>query len=526
MSKFIAFPYQHELLQQQIAEHAHNDTNVSTIQNKAQDDYLSGYLAAMDARTFVVETQYVDRDYLEEHAAYYVRCFRDYKRFCSRIHFFSALLTQEQVDSAANGTCNSDFCELLADRYLGFVVIKPLPQKFIGRTCLKTYPPNSEDYVRYYPALVDYKAHLAGLTLPVRSLAFQEQDHGVAACATSALWSAFQITGRTFQHAIPSPAAITQAAVSGGKTARVFPSDGLTIQEICQACRAMGLDAEVFSFPAQPAAEFKSVVHAYLAGGLPVVLVVQLLNLPGAGEQDGPALHAVTLSGYSMGPELDGCWRASRMNKVYAHDDQIGPFARMGITSATVRAVGDSEPTLRTVLTTSWIDESGGRGGVENVIAVPLYAVVPVYHKIRVSARQLLKDVAWLDFLCGKLSESVPLPIPVPSNWGVELTTITELKARWRQDELLLPQEKARLLPKFLPRFTWVITARDVDDIPLFDILVDATDTSDGACVADVVVRDAATLDQTTGMAHVLTEIPNVPINHLIACLAERAAET
>ncbi|MCE5238723.1 hypothetical protein LLH23_09545 [bacterium] len=518
MSQFVVFPYEHQLLQQQIAEHA--QTGLSVVQRKMQDDYLRGYLTAMAAKCFIVETRYVDRDYLEEHAAYYVRCFRPYERFCSRIHFFGEAFSQEQIDCIVAGASGQGLTDLLLNAYLGFVVIKPLPQMFFGRTCLKTYPPDGDGSRRYYPALVGYKAHVAGIELSVESLAFQEQDHGVAACATSALWSAFQATGRLFQHPILSPAAITQAAVSSGRLGRVFPSEGLNTEEICQACRAVGLDAELFSFPAQPEADFKTVVQAYLSGGLPVVLLVELLNLP-----QGPALHAVTLSGFSTGASLEGCWRGSRVSKVYAHDDQIGPFARMAVTSAEVQASGDTQPTEHTVLTTSWLDGNGERSGVANVVAVPLYAVVPVYHKIRLSARHLIRDVDRLHCLLTALAQAIELPRPRASNWGIELRMLSELKREWRQDASLPAAEKARLLPAFLPRFTWVITARDDDDVPLFDILIDATDTCDGACIADVVVRDAASFDLTTQMALALASTPDAPVSRFIERLSEYAAE-
>ena len=48
--------------------------------------------------------------------------------------------------------------------------------------------------------------------LRVKSLSFQEQDHEVAACATSALWSIFHGTGKMFQHPILSPVEITKVA--------------------------------------------------------------------------------------------------------------------------------------------------------------------------------------------------------------------------------------------------------------------------------------------------------------------------
>src|SRR5262249_17736969 len=87
----------------------------------------------------------------------------------------------------------------------------PLPRTIVGRTCLKTYPHDSR---RDFPITRDYEANLFGMPLRVESLAFQEQDSVAAACATSALWSAFHGTGKQFQHPIPSPVEISKAATA------------------------------------------------------------------------------------------------------------------------------------------------------------------------------------------------------------------------------------------------------------------------------------------------------------------------
>ena len=50
--------------------------------------YFEDYFNNIGAKTIVVERKYVDKDYLEDFAAYYVRCFHPYDRFCARLHFF------------------------------------------------------------------------------------------------------------------------------------------------------------------------------------------------------------------------------------------------------------------------------------------------------------------------------------------------------------------------------------------------------------------------------------------------------
>lgn len=183
-------------------------TPVRDLEQKTHWGYLKAYLRELGTRTLLVEQGYVDRDFLEDYAAYYVRCFRAYDRLTTRLHLFRMPFDQARFRAILLGT-EADTTDL-QDSYLGFIVVKPLPGIVIGRTCLRTY--DDDDGRRWFPILRRYSANLFGIRLSVESLAYQEQDTVVAACATSALWSCLQGTGKLYQHAIPTPVEITRAA--------------------------------------------------------------------------------------------------------------------------------------------------------------------------------------------------------------------------------------------------------------------------------------------------------------------------
>jgi hypothetical protein len=106
--------------------------------NKFHTRYFEEYFGKVCAKTIVVEWPYIDRDFLEDFAAYYVRCFSEYKRQCARLHFFDSVVTSKDLSGALDGSRPN--ARALQKSYLGFVVLKPLPQTIIGRTCLVTYP--------------------------------------------------------------------------------------------------------------------------------------------------------------------------------------------------------------------------------------------------------------------------------------------------------------------------------------------------------------------------------------------------
>ena len=174
------------------------------VQNHSQVDYLCGYLSNLSARKILIENDYTDGDYLDDFAAFYVKCFKPYVRRCKRVHFFSRNLTNKEFLRWINADAPAGQARTFSNSYLGFVVARPLPDAIIGRTILKTYPTRGGR--RHYPCTREYRVNLFGIPLTVNSLAFQEQDTVLAACATVALWSCFPMTAELFGTPAPRPA--------------------------------------------------------------------------------------------------------------------------------------------------------------------------------------------------------------------------------------------------------------------------------------------------------------------------------
>jgi YD repeat-containing protein len=79
----------------------------------------------------IVERNYIDRDFLEDFASFYVKCFDDYSRKCTRLHFFASVFSEtdfNQLLEDGRGIGEAD----LAQSYLGFLVIKPLPTRAVA----------------------------------------------------------------------------------------------------------------------------------------------------------------------------------------------------------------------------------------------------------------------------------------------------------------------------------------------------------------------------------------------------------
>jgi len=158
--------------------------------------------------------------------------------------------------------------------YLGFSVLRPLPESPIGRTVLATFSRDADKgHKREFQTTRNYRVHLAGFELSVDGLAFQQQDQGVSACATTALWSAMHCVASKEGLPVSAPAEITEAASRYFLAAgRALPSEGLNVHQICEATRAA--DLAPLLIRGLTLKEDIAQLHGYLRSGFAAVLAI------------------------------------------------------------------------------------------------------------------------------------------------------------------------------------------------------------------------------------------------------------
>lgn len=483
-------PYDIDTLVDVIAKASRHNSK-DAILEKHHLTYLKSYLTKIGAATLVIEHKYVDRDFLEDFAAYYVRCFQDYGKACTRIHFFRAEITQESLAKCISGDPDGISPEALNDAYLGFMVIKPLPVRVIGRTCLTTYPDNG---FRSFPAALPFAANLYGLNLSIpNTLPFQEQDRVVAACATSSLWTVFQATARKFQHQLLSPYEITRAATHLFPVeSRAIPNHGLSTQMMALAIRNVGL--EPYLIKVSEDFLLQTAIYSYLHAGIPLLLGVELIKGNATTGYRSIGRHAIAVSGYN----LEGATkpitssglvlRSSRIDKIYAHDDQLGPFARLDLQSAPISYGNNRGGTLSATmsLSTSWPAKPG-----DEVRAVPDILLVPLYHKIRIPSEWAIERVTEINEFLVSLSNAVHTLGLHTLEWDVYLSTVNEAREQLRQTHGLDAKRLFAATTHPMPRFLWLATAFRQGK-RLMEVYFDATDVDTSDALVQVLVIDDA----------------------------------
>jgi hypothetical protein len=459
---------------------------VDDIREKRHPRYLNEYLKHGEVKTIVVERRYVDRDYLEDFAAYYVRCFEQYDRHCGRLHFFTESFTDRGFRKILSLPISAPEMQRFRDSYFGFIVVKPLPQTVFGRTCLRTYSTAGTN--RHFPVTRRFSANLFGIPLDLpETLPFQEQDSVVAACATSALWSALQATAKEFQHPLLTPIEITRAATDFlPAESRIIPNrSGLSTAMMAEAIRGVGLEPLLWEVPDNSDDTLRSALYAYLRGRVPIIMGVTLADVsrPKAPKLIGE--HAVAVTGYHLSGKRAARarktgfrHRATCIDKIYVHDDQLGPFARMQFDGARVKEpVGRGRVIASQSLSTSWESADGSM----RVRAIPRILLIPLYHKVRIAYADVFEAVIQLDGFLKTLAFPPQHKGLADLEWDIHLTTVNELKVSLQQNASLIDANRLRWLTRSMPRFLWRAQAR-TDKQPILDILFDATDihTSNG----------------------------------------------
>lgn len=300
-----------------------------------QVKYLRCYLHDLGARAVVIEPNYFDRDYLSEFEAFYATSSAGYPNICRRAHYFSEPVTRGTFARAVGG---DDLArKLVESSYLGHVILRPIPGAPIGRTVLRVYPDDAgiaAGTPRVTQPAREYESHVAGLTLKVSGLAWQQQDSAVGSCSTVALWSMLHSSAFDDHHAIPTTAEITAMAHRSAPTGkRIFPDSGLQLAQVLEVIKGHDLapvmitgDKEHGEFSPE---RFCSLVASFIRSGYPVLVSGWL-------EDAQREAHTVCMVGFRS-PALprveDGeCMVADEnLEVVYVHDDNLGPNARFRV---------------------------------------------------------------------------------------------------------------------------------------------------------------------------------------------------
>jgi hypothetical protein len=395
----------------------------------------------------LTEENYIDKDFIIDYSNYYARCFKDIVKKTKRYHFFFAEKKEEILDlfySIFGNNRINESLKKLNSRYLGFLVKKELENGCIGRTILKKYPrkvdQNSE---RVLNVACINKINIFGIPLEIDTLPFQEQDGGVSACATMAIWSALRALSDKFNISIPyAPSEITSLAFEEKSliSSPKFPNEGLNIHQIISVFSKLGYN--IISYSDVEDNEFLSqLFRSHLNYGIPLIGLLEF-------EDDSfrRDYHAVTISGYKLDNLNDS------ITQLYVHDDQVGPYSKVNFQAGKLWEWNYDWFVKRETLRKIKMAE----------------VLVPLYPKIR----QTFTAVYEKTYL--HMQNKYHLK---NSDLRIYLDDVNSYK--WDLITKIIPIIKnktnpERVLNKSFPKHIWVLRLKE-KDIPAVDFIFDAT---------------------------------------------------
>ncbi|MFC4963426.1 hypothetical protein [Alcaligenes sp. GCM10023179] len=476
--------------------------------NKPQIDYIFRYLEEIGAKSVVLEYNYIDKDYLDDYSKFYVRRFNSSGHTCSRLHFFSKELDHQQLETLLNGNVEPKEHTDLQSTYLGFMVIKPLPKTFIGRTCLKQYSETMGPSQSKFSLLSRlYHVSFFGVPLTVNSIAFQEQDKIVAACATTSIWCALNAMFWKQVREIPSCSQITTDAINfieGSNNS--FPNKDLSNKQILRALDVEGLRHHFESLKRISAKDLVETIKCYIDSRIPVILGTSVFSADETGEiAKFKGAHAVTVLGYKVS-ESDQIF-------LYLHDDRLGPFVR----AALVSLDEDQRKEVATNNLTCGIKlqmKEKGEWLPPHEWLVPEHLIAATNRKVRIPLSSVQRTCRSIIRLHKKEVKLLKANVKSESNspsdlsqidFRIRLLEISDLKkVVWERGSLVNCQppestatygiQRLEFLTSSLARFQWIVEF-SFQEKPAFDMLIDATDIPQGDAVSAILVRDSLSAD-------------------------------
>jgi hypothetical protein len=275
-----------------------------------------------------------------------------------------------------------------------------------------------------------------------------------------------------------SPAEITVSAsrylMMNGRS---LPSEGLAIQQICEAIRDAGLAPVLLR-----AAGFdvdRPALDTFLRSGFPVVLAIR--------EEDKPLIqegHAICAVGAKLGeirpqadPGLNYRDGATALEALYVHDDRLGPYALAKLAQKTIDR--NTPPSM--MLRIHW------PGAEEDYDTWRLIAmVVPVPNKVRLSVTRLRQIAHIIGQALGAALPDMQRSVTVRTRY-TPATLYLQSAFAMALSETGLDQLVIRTV---LSRYVAVIEVEALGE-PLIDVLLDCTEAVERPSCLAVINRSS-----------------------------------
>jgi hypothetical protein len=248
---------------------------------------LKPYIESLNSELYVViESPYVDKVYRDSYYIYYSSKLSKHYRDTIRVSLFSCDITDADFRNIT--IVNNK----LLKSYLGFFIIRPTFPKIIGRSAISPKAKKESDFLC---CLSHIEATVNGVKFQVAGFPHASQDSQTITCAETTIWAMLEYFGTKYPEYKPVLPSTISRHINKMSYKRIFPSDGLTAEQVTYTVRELGFGSMIYS-RRKYNSEFLGIVNTYIESGIPVIGVLK--------NKSGTIGHAVNIIGREL-EELD-----------------------------------------------------------------------------------------------------------------------------------------------------------------------------------------------------------------------------
>jgi len=434
----------------------------------------------LKAKSFIIENKYVSRDYLDCFKGYIVHSFDNYSKYCKRLHFFKSNFSPDKIISEL-GNPDSKILKKLTNSYLGFIVVRPIPNAIFGLTLLNLNKSHPEDIIF---GARHYETHILGFSKNIFSIAYQEQDRLTSACATASIWFVLNKLSLSPRHSLKSTIKITQSTgLIGNDGNRLFPNNGLSPSSVALALKKSKVDLFKMSIDDNHKnSDITRILYSYSFLALPILLIIEIKNL-----YPETKFHSVAIVGYKNNAHnsyqlayKDISLVSDFIKIFYATDDQYGPLVNFEF---------ENGRSLKCPWNYNIDKNTPIKNNSSQIIIKARHIIVPIFPKINVSYETIFNIITSIDKIlskCFKIIQKSNNSIEKYSLcWDIRIYRSNDYRSNVMLDTYLNYKTKSRIIAGFLPKYIWTAELLYGNE-RIFNFIFDATALRNSCFLIDI----------------------------------------
>jgi hypothetical protein len=410
-------------------------------------------------KTIVLESEYICKDHRNLFSNYYSKKFQEVSPVSSRLHLFNCDV--RRVEELLQNPQN------YRDSYIGYIVIRPLHERSLGRTIIDPKKLVTMDQKNSYFLTATFHVHIGGVEFKVAGYPYMSQDGDVTVCAHSVLWGMCRYLSEKYsiyREFLPFDLIKLTETTSG----RTFPYRGMTYSDYSKILSDFGsypliIRVKKSKNDSIDTGEFKNLC-TYVESGFPVLSSFQghVVTIIG---------HTIDYSKFCDPDEFGFIDSSSFLKQFIVIDDNFFPYQLLG---------DEKDPH------NYGLEYDSEQYYISSIVA----AVCPLPEKVFLPAEKA-RDAAMKYFIGmkGRLSEKSNGP------WVTRLFLTTNSAFKRRKIEKSTNAsasiDKLSAIVPYLnmPHFVWVMEVSPADKY------------NDGQCIAEIVL-DSTSNDWKSGVLY------------------------